>query len=79
MFYAVAVWVPSYLIEAKGWTLIEAALGGWGQGYWVVTCSTASGSGSLQPCYAEPTGMQSRAFKAFSSRPRVSEPMVHSE
>jgi MFS transporter, DHA1 family, inner membrane transport protein len=28
MFYAVAVWLPSYLIEAKGWTLAEAALGG---------------------------------------------------
>jgi cyanate permease len=28
MFYAVAVWLPSYLIEAKGWTLTEAALGG---------------------------------------------------
>ena len=28
MFYAVAVWLPSYLIEAKGWTLSQAALGG---------------------------------------------------
>lgn len=28
MFYAVAVWLPSYLMEAKGWTLGEAALGG---------------------------------------------------
>jgi MFS transporter, DHA1 family, inner membrane transport protein len=28
MFYAVAVWLPSYLIEAKGWTLAEAAMGG---------------------------------------------------
>ena len=28
MFYAVAVWLPSYLIEAKGWTLTEAAFGG---------------------------------------------------
>ncbi|MDG2286039.1 MAG: MFS transporter, partial [Alphaproteobacteria bacterium] len=28
MFYAVAVWLPTYLIEAKGWSLTEAALGG---------------------------------------------------
>lgn len=28
MFYAVAAWLPSYLIEAKGWTLSQAALGG---------------------------------------------------
>lgn len=28
MFYAVAVWLPSYLIEAKSWTLAEAAMGG---------------------------------------------------
>ena len=28
MFYAVAVWLPSYLMEAKGWSLGEAALGG---------------------------------------------------
>jgi MFS transporter, DHA1 family, inner membrane transport protein len=28
MFFAVTVWLPTFLIEAKGWTLGEAALGG---------------------------------------------------
>lgn len=28
MFYAVAIWLPSFLLEAKGWTLAEASLGG---------------------------------------------------
>ena len=27
MFYAVAIWLPSFLLETKGWTLAEASLG----------------------------------------------------